>query len=238
MAKPAIRGILFDKDGTLFDYDATWLPVNRMAAMAVASGDVELSDRLLVKGGQDPVRDHVTAGSTLAVGNTFEIAQLWQEDLPERVLEDLISEIDEVFVTGGIVHAQPVTDLVVCLGRLRERGYKLGVATHDVQASAERMLARFGALSLFDFLAGYDSGHGTKPGPGMVEGFCRATGLAAPEVAVVGDNLHDVNMGRNAGVGLVVGVLTGTAGRAALAAEADHVLESIAELDALLAGLD
>ena len=32
----AIRGILFDKDGTLLDYAATWMTANRVAALAAA----------------------------------------------------------------------------------------------------------------------------------------------------------------------------------------------------------
>jgi phosphoglycolate phosphatase len=41
-------------------------------------------------------------------------------------------------------------------------------------------------------------------------------------------------MGRAAAAGLVVGVLTGTSGRADLAALADHVLDSILEIESLL----
>jgi phosphoglycolate phosphatase len=50
----------------------------------------------------------------------------------------------------------------------------------------------------------------------------------------VGDNLHDLEMGRAAGAGLVVGVLTGTSEHGDLAPFADRVLESIVELEALL----
>ena len=50
---------------------------------------------------------------------------------------------------------------------------------------------------------------------------------------MVGDNLHDIRMGRAAGCGLCVGVLTGTATRAELEAEADHVIEGIDRLEAL-----
>ena len=42
-----ITGILFDKDGTLFDYHASWMPANRRAALEVAGGDAALGDELL-----------------------------------------------------------------------------------------------------------------------------------------------------------------------------------------------
>ncbi|MDH3792171.1 MAG: HAD hydrolase-like protein, partial [Rhodospirillales bacterium] len=69
------------------------------------------------------------------------------------------------------------------------------------------------------------------------EGFCATTGLPAAQVAVVGDNLHDLEMGRAAGAGLVVGVLSGNGVCGELQALADHVLDSIAEIEALLDGL-
>jgi phosphoglycolate phosphatase len=68
----------------------------------------------------------------------------------------------------------------------------------------------------------------------MVHAFCEAVGTSPKAVAVVGDNLHDLEMGRAAGAGLLVGVLTGTSAHADLAPHADAVLDSIADLPALL----
>src|SRR3546814_8229553 len=59
-------------------------------------------------------------------------------------------------------------------------------------------------------------------------------GLDPAAVAVVGDSRHDLEMGRRAGCGLLVGVLTGTSSRDDLAPHAHHVIDSIAELEALL----
>jgi phosphoglycolate phosphatase len=64
----------------------------------------------------------------------------------------------------------------------------------------------------------------------MVLGFCHAVGLARDEVAVVGDAVHDLAMGRAAGVGLTVGVLSGTSQRADLEGYADLILGSVADL--------
>ncbi len=68
----------------------------------------------------------------------------------------------------------------------------------------------------------------------MVAAFCSAAGLAASEVAVVGDAIHDMEMGARAGVGLKVAVLSGTSARADLAAHADLVLDSLRDLDGAL----
>ena len=53
-------------------------------------------------------------------------------------------------------------------------------------------------------------------------------------LVVVGDTVSDIRSGRNAGVGLVVGVTTGAHTREQLeAAGADVVLESVRDLAAL-----
>ena len=229
-----IRGILFDKDGTLLDFTATWVPVIRTAA-ASAAGDAEHRiDELLEIGGFDALEGRVRPDTLLASGNAAEIAAAWGAATAHHHTEGLERDLDRIFTEEGIACAVPVTDLAPLFGRLKARGLALGVATSDGEAGARGTLARFGVLELMSFVAGYDSGFGHKPEPGMVEGFCAATGLAAADVAMVGDNHHDLEMGRRAGVGLKVGVLTGNSTREDLAPHADHVLESVAEIESLL----
>ena len=86
-------------------------------------------------------------------------------------------------------------------------------------------------LDLFDFAAGCDSGFGAKPDPRMVLRLLPGDRRSRlEEVAVVGDAVHDLAMGRAAGVGLNVGVLSGTSEREDLEDFADLILPSINEL--------
>jgi phosphoglycolate phosphatase len=232
----AIRGILFDKDGTLLDFSATWGPIYRVAAQKAARGDARLAERLLLVGGHDPQLNRLAGNSVLAAGTSQEIAAVWRDHVPEWDLTELTRMLDRLFMDEGQLSAVPVPGLAATLARLKARGLTLGIATSDSRAGIEATLTPFDVLGHFSFLAGYDSGHGVKPGPGMVHAFCRSSGLRPVEVAVVGDNLHDLHMGRAAGAGLVIGVLTGTGERDILAEQADHVLESIAGIEALLAG--
>ncbi len=234
-----IRGILFDKDGTLLDYYATWMPLNRIIALEVAGGDQTLADDLLAVGGFDHETGKVGSGSLLAAGNNAEIATAWHAHLGDRAsaVDAIIDQVNACFENGGGAYTTPVTDLPVLLQRLKSRGLKLGVATADSERGAHETLGPFGILELFDFVAGYDSGHGAKPGPGLVNGFMATTGLREHEVMVVGDNLHDLHMGRSANAGCVIGVLTGTSERQHLTPHADYVLGDITEIEAVLDSL-
>lgn len=233
-----IEAILFDKDGTLLDFHATWLPTySAVARRLFAKDDPELAERLLVAAGYDASRGVIAAGSLLAVGNNEEIAACYAEVLGAQPTADMVAALDEAYAVEGANNTVAVPAMAETLARLKSKGYRLGVATSDSIAGAKATLAPFGVLPLLAFVAGYDSGHGVKPGPGMVLGFCSHLGLPPEAVAVVGDNGHDMDMARAAGAGLRVGVLTGTSSREDLSGHADHVLETIAGLEALLASL-
>lgn len=227
-----IKAVLFDKDGTLIDYNRTWVPINERAAEHASGGDPALRDRLLDIGGQDIESRTVRGGSLLAASNTKEIAAAWRE-AGARDDGDLVEALDRIF-TEGAKGSVPVCDLPALFARLGRRGLGLGVATSDSEAGAHATLETLGVDVGQLFVAGYDSGHGVKPEPGMALAFMRHAGLSPDAVAMVGDNLHDLEMGRAAGCGLCVGVLTGTATRAELAPVADEVIESIDHLEALL----
>lgn len=229
----AIAGILFDKDGTLLDYDQSWLPVNRELARIAAQDDPILADHLLSSCGMDPITGHIVPDSLLAAGNTRQISEGLVAAGSKVDVAELVKKLDALFEHAADF-SSPVTDLAAFFGRLHARGYKLGVASSDNERSIRQTARRFGFIDYLDYIAGYDSGFGTKPEPGMVLGFYAATGLSPAQVAVVGDNNHDLHMGRNAGVGLTVGVLTGTGSRETLTAASDYCLNDITELESLL----
>jgi len=235
----ATKGILFDKDGTLVDFHATWGPAYRRGALAFAGGDPALTDRLLAAGGWNIETGHAAEGSILAAGTNAEIAEAWLAALPAGVRPDIGDAdpetfIEAVFNAETAKSAQPVTDLAALFSRLHDRGLLLGLATNDSHDGALATLRPFGVVDRLAFVAGYDSGHGGKPEPGMVEGFCTQASLAPGEVMVIGDNLHDMEMGRRAGAGCLVGVLTGSGSLDTLSTAADWVIDSIAELEDLL----
>lgn len=233
MSRP-IRGVLFDKDGTLIDFQQSWGPVMGLVADEIGGGDGELADELLRIGGHDPVTGHTAAGSLLAAGTAVEVAEAWAPVLGHRDIAALAAAIDAGFRRHGPDYAVPVPLLGETLEVLAARGLPLGVATSDSEGAALDGLERLGLIDRFAFICGFDTGHGVKPGPGMVLGFCAKVGLDPAEVAVVGDNTHDLEMAHAAGAGLRVGVLTGTGRPAELAPLADLILPGIAALPAAL----
>jgi phosphoglycolate phosphatase len=229
----AIRGVLFDKDGTLFDFGATWRGAAEQVLRALAPGDLALQARMGAAVGFDIATGAFAPGSPLVAGATREVAEILAAMLPGVSPAILESEANASAAMASLAPAAP--DLPGLLDGLIAEGRALGVATHDAEASARAHLGAVGALDRFAFIAGYDSGHGLKPGPGMVLAFAEAVDLAPEEVAMIGDSVHDLGAARAAGAALAVGVLTGPAGPEDLAPLADVVLPSIRELPGWLA---
>ncbi|MBM6596327.1 HAD family hydrolase [Microvirga pudoricolor] len=228
-----IAAILFDKDGTLIDYDKSWSGVNLAAGALAAAGDEDLAARLLVVGGADPATGRAGADSLLAAASTGEIASQWSRSGSPIPQDQLRDALDRLF-QASVDHAVPVTDLAALFGRLKQRGLALGIASSDSELAIRRTIDRFGLEPFIDFVAGYDSGFGLKPGGGMVEAFCVATGVVSDRIAVVGDNTHDMHMAVAGRAGLRVAVLTGTGTPETLLPHCSICLPSIADLEAAI----
>lgn len=235
MRRPSseIRAILFDKDGTLIDFQKSWGLVLRDAARLGAHEDDVLARRLMIAGGMNPDTLITAPDTVFAAGSTRDIAEIFIAGGARWAIDELISMLDALFV-AAVDRFVPVTPLRPLFERLRKAGYILGIASSDSAAAIRHLMEIESISALIDFVAGYDSGYGSKPEPGMALAFAEAVGVPPSSIAMVGDNLHDMRMGKAADCGLRIGVLTGTGTRERLQPESDVVLESIAGLPAFL----
>jgi phosphoglycolate phosphatase len=237
MPNTTIRGIVFDKDGTLIDFEKTWVPALLGGAKALADtvGRGDMAGVMLDAVGRDPDSGRIIAGTLLASGTTDVVAGRWCDIVPELPpVAEVIEWLDDYWTRETLKNLHPVTPLRPLLKGLRDNGQRIGLATNDAERAAHLTLEKLGISDLFDQVHGYDSGYGAKPEPGMILEFCRVVGMEPSEVAMVGDSPADLNAGRAAGCGMVIAVLTGASDTDLLAPLADRVLPSIASLPDLL----
>jgi phosphoglycolate phosphatase len=72
-----IKGILFDKDGTLIEHDHFWVHLYRAMLMRLKNIAQNEADLLLQIAGYDCVNDRVIGGSAFAGGTTTQLVALW-----------------------------------------------------------------------------------------------------------------------------------------------------------------
>ncbi len=219
----AIRGLLFDKDGTLFDFRRTWGSWTREMIGLLSGGDADLGQRIAARLGFDPATCDFAPDSAVIAQTTAEIRDLLLPLLPPTNAGALLGRMNEMAATSDLV---PAVELLPLFERFRSMGLRIGLATNDGEGPAHAHLRQAGIDHLFDFVAGFDSGFGGKPDTGQMQAFLAQTGLPASATAMVGDSLHDLDAGRAAGM-RTVAVLTGIATHADLAPHADVVLPTI-----------
>ena len=228
-----IKLVVFDKDGTLIDFQAMWGGwVHRFADDLARSTGLEVSGVLFDLLGVDRTTGLVHSHGLLAATPMARIREVVVESVALLGLGDAAAE---AAVTAAwhapdpVELAHPLTDLPVLFDALEARGITITIATSDDREPTERTLAALGVADRVAAIVCADDGLLVKPAPAGVLHLCAVARIPPDRTAVVGDSPVDLAMGHAARVRRVIGVLTGVGDRASLAS-ADVVLESVADL--------
>lgn len=226
--------VIFDKDGTLIDFKRMW-----------GHWILELARRLETETGQpiaaplfkamafDANTKIMDPAGPLSIAPQAEQRHLILAVLQQSGLSAAQSETALTaawYLPDPVKLAHPLADLTALFGTLRHNGAKIGIATADDRAPTLATLKGLGLSAMVDGLACADDGRPIKPAPDMILNICRTLDIAPAKTIMVGDNADDLRMGRAAGVGLTIGMLSGVSARADLTPFADIILGSVAEL--------
>jgi phosphoglycolate phosphatase len=227
--------VVFDKDGTLIAFDAMWAGwATDLATDLEHASATPIRRPLFEMLGFDEATGRILPGGGLAATPMARLRDRTRELLFAAGLSRAAADAalaEAWHAPDPVALAHPLGDLRGLFGRLRASGRRLAVATSDDRVPTTRTLAALGLSGLVDAVACADDGVAVKPAPDMVVRLCAELGIEPARTAVVGDSAADLEMGRRAGAGLVVGVLTGIGDWSHLAPLADLVLASVAELD-------
>ena len=222
--------IIFDKDGTLLDFDAFWVTVSVKAIEAVLAEfhqmDVPVGEILEAFGVHDGVTD---MNSILCKGTYEQLGQITYEILTrygcdascEAVTKALIEGYNQNADAGDVRPTCP--DLVQVLTDLKSKGIKLAVVTTDNMQITRKCLEKLGILDLFDRIYTDDGEVPTKPDPFCVYHFCEFTKVEKDRVVMVGDTMTDMRFAKNAGIS-AIGIAKNDGNKQVLAPHADAVI--------------
>ncbi len=223
---PPVRAILFDKDGTLFDFARSWYRWASGMLLHFARGDEIRASHVAETIGIDWQNRTFYPWCPIIHGIPTELLSTLMTAFPGWDRETMTEYIYDTSQTAEMVAYIPLHPL---LESLRNSGLILGVATNDYVDIARGQLQDHRVDHLFAYIAGSDSGYGSKPEPGMLLAFCQHTGIPPAETLMVGDTTADMLAARAAGMPAMA-VRNGLQDIEALTAHADHSLASIAEL--------
>ena len=152
---PDVRAVLFDKDGTLFDFARTWNAWSLEVLNHLSGGDEALADALARAIMFDRQAVTFLPGSPAIAGTNDMVARALASELPGADAGQIARFLADSAAGAPLAEAVP---LVPLLAQLAARDMALGVMTNDHESSARAHLSASGVLEMFDFVAGADSG--------------------------------------------------------------------------------
>ncbi len=220
------KGLIFDKDGTLFHFQESWGDWLDEVLEILSGDSIEKKQKMAYMLGFNLSRKKFLKGSPFIAGTTKEFLYTI-----EPFSKNLKGEALEKFINSKLMTLtpKPVGDLRALFYYLKSKEISIGVATNDNEIPCRSQLEDAKIIEFFDFIAGSDSGYGFKPETGQLEAFCKSLKLNVRDVAMVGDSTHDLIAAKKAGVH-AIGVLTGVAEKKELDPYADIILTSIEDI--------
>lgn len=232
--------VIFDKDGTLIDFQSTWSPwVTALATSLEVDCDFDVSRRLYDVMGYCDKTDTISDSSLLAYASMDRIKEeikilLLEGGVEKDDVDALLRKCWSEGHANNTSRPYPTTDLPVLFTWLRQAGIKVAVCTSDSRASTESALRKLQVRKFIDaVVCSDDENMEAKPSPRGVLKICADLGVHPLETVVVGDTTADMLMAKSAGVGLILGVLTGIGTEKELANYADVIINNVETITTL-----
>jgi 2-phosphoglycolate phosphatase len=178
-----LRAVLFDMDGTLLDTAPDFIAICQ--AMLAERGFPRVDDKL--------IRDEISGGAKAMVSAAFAMSP----DTPE--FEALRLEFLARYQTGCAVHSTLFDGMAELLADIEKANLTWGVVTNKPVRFAQPIMDQLGLSERSAVLICPDHVTKSKPDPEPLLLACKMLDLDPASVLFVGDDLRDIESGRDAG---------------------------------------
>lgn len=232
--------IIFDKDGTLIDFDAFWIPVTVKAMEDILKKlnktDIPICEILTAFGVHNGVTD---IDSVLCKGTYTQMGQIIYNILKDHgcniSCDETVKLVIEAYNKNASINDVKPTSpkLVEVLTKLKSQGKKLAVVTTDNEEITIKCLEKLGVVELFDKIYTDNGKFPPKPDPYCAFDFCNLVRVEKERTVMIGDTMTDVSFAKNAGIPVICLAKTDE-NRTILSEFADAVISDLCELLDLL----
>lgn len=220
------RVILYDKDGTLLNFQKLWTPYAKKSIDAFVKRfdreeiRAELSQDLGYVDGEIQANSMIAAGTGSQIHQVFESYHpgggQWAKDFYEENLDTLFE--DMALIEGA-------KDVLV---KGHNKGYKNVIVTSDSRESTKKFIKKFKLSDyIYDIICGDDNDY-KKPDYRVIESFVNNHDFELSDYIMIGDNEADTMLGYDQGL-FTIGVLSGTCSQEHLKG-ADRIIDSVEDL--------
>ena len=223
--------ILFDKDGTLIEFDSSWEKIGvRLVDKLLDTfpvHDKEAAHRQL-----GIIDDKVVPDSIMGSGSLAEVIKSF-DDVTGQDTSDWTRDTSQELVDTREPDNKWIEGVQDTIQELRNEGYRIGIVTGDTKKGVDHFLEETNTRHLFDLVISTETHAEEKPHPKVLDPLFNAYDVLPNQVAIIGDTPNDMKTAINAKLGLGIGVLTGVAKREELY-EADVIIDSAKDIKKVL----
>lgn len=220
--------IIFDKDGTLMKLGH---PMVKLADDLINEFSIRTNihvPKSEIKDAFGIVDDHVDkligAKTTKAIVSSL-------EKLPngDAMASWLLKKIEHATSDNEAEDIEIIEGVQKTLKYLHDKGYLLAIVSADDTTSMDLFIDKYGLREYFDKIITSDSSDYHKPQKELLQLIMDDLNIAKENTMMVGDTEMDIELGQNAKVRKIIGVLSGSGDTQDLR-NADIVLNSVAEM--------
>ena len=182
--------LIFDWDGTLID-SIDWIA----RCLQNAATDT-----------RHEIPDYQAAKDVIGLSIERAIEALYSDANADEVL-DLVRRYESAYFSKKISRDDLFSGVYEMLEALKQKGFKLAVATGKTREGLDEALSATNTLDLFCLTRCADETQ-SKPHPQMLEEIMAHTQILRERTLMIGDSTHDLQMALNAGIASI-GVTSG-----------------------------
>ena len=224
-----IKAIVFDKDGTIVDFEKLWIPVTLAAAN-------EISRRYALP---RELTDEYIRSLGIIDENTVDIRGAVPRGAHGEIVGNFAKELRKTGITPN-EESLPFEVLTMYDKETKQRYGKIAPTADNIREVLLNIKSRGITLALitdlFDHIIGFDPERPSKPDPYYMNEFMREFSLSPHEVVMVGDTETDILFAKNSGVYSIGVGKTEENRRILLAAGADECYHDVSFIPSWLDG--
>ncbi len=236
----SVKAVIFDKDGTVLDFDGFWLPVAVKATEIIMSklGVIDVPSAAVLKS-MGVVDGIASIKGSLCFGTYRDMAEDMNSVFKKYGYSfdtDMLTELTVDAYHGSIDAGEikpTCPNIEEVMQYLKSKDIKIVLVTSDGPAVTAECLKGLKIDKYFDVVFTDDGTHPNKPDPFMINKLCEDYGFSKGEVVMVGDTLADMNFAINGGI-RSVGLAKSEENKAILLEKTDMVVPDISYLNTVI----
>lgn len=209
-----IKAVLFDKDGTILDFDKTWMPLWEAILAGVKETFGLKEEHLQAFHHALGVTGKGCTPSSIFVQSHFEhmldaayAGSALDEDKKDAIIAYVRDFVQNRAKDYAKAHAIPgVPDVIRAI---KGQGFLVGLVTSDLEPIAMEHMKDLGLSGVFDYMACDNGVRKLKPHRDILDEVCEKFGILPHEVAMVGDAVVDMQFAKDNGMGYGIYVRSG-----------------------------